>query len=77
MRAGVELADRCDTHKEKVASFLDAITNHGHAEVQEDKPPRIPIRRWQSWRRNRREIWRGGVADGLVPTAWHLQRLLW
>ena len=43
MLAGVELAVRGDTHEEKAASFLDALIKHGLAEVQDDKPARIPI----------------------------------
>lgn len=43
MLAGVELAVRGDTPEEKAASFLDALIKHGLAEVQDDKPARIPI----------------------------------
>jgi hypothetical protein len=43
MLAGVELTVRGDTPEEKAASFLDALIKHGLAEVQEDKPARIPI----------------------------------
>lgn len=43
MLAGVELAVRGDTPEEKAASFLDALIKHGLAEVQDDKPERIPI----------------------------------
>jgi len=41
--AGVELTVRGDTPEEKAASFLDALIKHGLAEVQDDKPARIPI----------------------------------
>jgi len=43
MLAGVELTVRGDTPVEKAASFLDALVKHGLAEVQDDKPARIPI----------------------------------
>ena len=43
MLSGVELAVRGDTAEEKAASFLDALIKHGLAEVQDDKPARIPI----------------------------------
>ena len=43
MLAGVELAVRGDTPEEKAASFLDVLIKHGLAEVQDDKPGRIPI----------------------------------
>ena len=43
MLSGVELTVRGDTPEEKAASFLDALIKHGLAEVQEEKPARIPI----------------------------------
>ena len=43
MLSGVELTVRGDTPEEKAASFLDALIKHGLAEVQDDKPARIPI----------------------------------
>ncbi len=43
MLSGVELAVRGDTPEEKAASFLDALIKHGLAEVQDDKPGRIPL----------------------------------
>jgi len=43
MLSGIELAVRGDTAEEKAASFLDALIKHGLAEVQDDKPARIPI----------------------------------
>lgn len=43
MLAGVELVVRGDTPEEKAASFLDVLIKHGLAEVQDDKPARIPI----------------------------------
>jgi hypothetical protein len=43
MLSGVELAVRGDTPEEMAASFLDALIKHGLAEVQDDKPTRIPI----------------------------------
>lgn len=43
MLSGVELAVRGDTAEGKAASFLDALIKHGLAEVQDDKPARIPI----------------------------------
>jgi hypothetical protein len=43
MLSGVELTVRGDTPDEKAASFLDALIKHGLAEVQDDKPARIPI----------------------------------
>lgn len=43
MLSGVELMVRGDTPEEKAASFLDALIKHGLAEVQDDKPARIPI----------------------------------
>ena len=43
MLSGVELTVRGDTPEEKAASFLDALIKNGLAEVQDDKPARIPI----------------------------------